>query len=56
MERFTLWCDDPYISCCKAERELERLKTDNTRLQSENAQLKAQLDKAVEDTNESEDE
>ena len=32
---FLRFCDDPEIACCRAEKELEQLRTENVRLQAE---------------------
>ena len=36
---FTRFCDDPEITCCKAEKELELLHEENERLYAELAEL-----------------
>ena len=45
---FTRFCDDPEITCCKAEKELELLHEENERLYAELAELQ-ELAKAKEE-------
>lgn len=56
MNRFTLMCDNPYTTCIRAERELnklmgevDKLRQVKDRLLEENTRLKAERDKAVGD-------
>ncbi len=56
MNRFTLMCDNPYTTCIRAERELnklmgevDKLRQVKDRLLEENTRLKAERDKAVND-------
>ncbi len=52
MNRFTLMCDNPYTTCCRAERDLnkligevDKLRQIKDRLLEENTRLQAELDK-----------
>ena len=54
MNRFTLMCDNPYTTCIRAERELnklmgevDKLRQIKDRLLEENARLQAERDKAI---------
>lgn len=46
--RFTRFCDDPELTCCRAEKELERLAIENDNLKRQLAEF-AELAKAKAD-------
>jgi len=49
---FLRFCNDPEIACCKAERELEQLRTENASLREQLAEAQRREKAAVEDMNE----
>ena len=46
---FLRFCNDPEIACCKAERELEQLRTENASLREQLAESQRRGQAAVED-------
>ena len=46
---FLRFCNDPEIACCKAERELEQLRTENASLREQLAESQRRERAAVED-------
>lgn len=46
---FLRFCNDPEIACCKAERELEQLRTENASLREQLAESQRREQAAVED-------
>ena len=44
---FLRFCNDPEIACCKAERELEQLRTENASLREQLAEAQRRADAAV---------
>ena len=46
---FLRFCDNPEIACCKAERELEQLRTENASLREQLAESQRRERAAVED-------
>lgn len=44
---FLRFCDDPEIACCKAERELGELRTENAQIKKENKALDMKLSRAI---------
>ena len=46
---FLRFCDNPEIACCKAERELEQLRTENASLREQLAESQRREQAAVED-------
>ena len=45
---FLRFCDNPEIACCKAERELEQLRTENASLREQLAESQRREQAAVE--------